>query len=112
MTFDSGILWLCSVENTAELGAMPAMKAVKKSQHFFGDRTVGFSRQYAARGVNEQIDRLARIWLERSAQTGMIALIDDEQYRVDNVQHLLDDDGLQVTDLTLRRLDTLYELAE
>ena len=32
------------------------------------------------------------------------------QYRIDNVQQLLDDDGLRVTDLTLRRLDSNYDV--
>ena len=35
-----------------------------------------------------------------------------DQYRIDNVQHLLDDDGLKVTDLTLSRMDELYEIAD
>jgi hypothetical protein len=33
-----------------------------------------------------------------------------EQYRIDNVQHLLNDDGLKVTDLTLKRLEDLYDI--
>ena len=42
----------------------------------------------------------------------MYALLDTgEQYRIDNVQHLLDDDGLRVTDLTLRRVEQLYDVS-
>ena len=37
---------------------------------------------------------------------------DKKQYRIDNVQHLLDEDGLKITDLTLRRLDKLYDVAD
>ena len=33
-----------------------------------------------------------------------------EQYRIDNVQHLLDEDGLKVTDLTLYRMEQNYDL--
>ena len=44
----------------------------------------------------------------------MYAVIDQSpeagQYRIDNVQHLMNDDGLKVTDLTLSRLDDLYEV--
>lgn len=112
MTLDTGTLWLCTVANTAEPGEMPREQATRTTEHFFGDRTIGYGRQYAAKGVNEQVDRLVRIWWEPGARIGMVAEIDGEQYRIDNVQHLLDDDGLQVTDLTLRRLDTLYDITD
>ena len=54
---------------------------------------------------------MARIWQDRKVHIGMYALLDTgEQYRIDNVQHLSDDSGLKVTDLTLRRLDKHYDV--
>ena len=38
--------------------------------------------------------------------------VDKKQYRFDNVQHLIDEDGLKITDLTLRSLDKLYDVAD
>lgn len=112
MTYDEGLVAICELENIAAPGAMPKEQLIKKNTLFFGDRTVGFSRQYAAKGVSEQVDRLIRTWRENTIRIGMYAVMEDgKQYRIDNVQHLLDDDGLRVTDLTLRRLDRLYDVA-
>lgn len=92
---------------------MCAEVLVKDNVHYYGERTVGYGRQYAAKGVSEQVDLLVEIWQDRSARIGMYALLDTgEQYRIDNVQHKLNEDGLRVTWLTLRRLDDLYDIAE
>lgn len=114
---NDGILTLCELVNTAEPGAMPKESLRTVTQAFFEARTVGFSRQYEAKGVNERVDMLVRIWREYAARIGMYVVITDYteqsgQYRIDNVQHLYNDDGLQVTDLTLYRLDDLYEVID
>ncbi len=113
MLFDAGTLTICTLRNTAKPGAMPVEQLQAKTTHFYGERTVGYGRQYAAMGVSEQVDMLARIWGDKSVRIGMYAVDDTgDQYRITNVQHLLDDDGLRVTDLTLRRLDSFYDVAE
>ena len=104
MTLDSGILTVCKLKNTAAAGQMPVMQLAQQSTHYYGERTVGYNRQYAAMGVNQQIDMLVRIWQDRAV------LEDDSQYRIDNVQHLLDSDGLEVTDLTLSALEEFYDV--
>ena len=86
----------------------------------FEERTVGLNRQYLAKGVSERVDLLIRI--ERApARIGMYAVLTDyegqinpegDQYRIDNVQHLLDGYGLKVTDLTLYRLEELYDVGQ
>lgn len=111
MLLDAGTLTLCTLQNTAPAGAMPAEILVPGETSFYGERTVGYNRQYAAMGVNEQIDMIARIWQNRAARAGMYALLDNgEQYRITFAQQLLDDDGLRVTDLTLERVDKLYDV--
>lgn len=61
--------------------------------------------------VNEQVDMLVRIWSDTSIRIGMFAVLEGNvQYRIDNVQQLFDEDGLRVTDLTLRRLDSNYDV--
>lgn len=112
MLFDSGELILCTVKDDASTSEMPKEKLVPGNRHLYGERTIGYGRQYAAMGVSEQVDMLARIWQDRSARIGMYALVGNDQYRINNVQHLIDEEGLQVTDLTLQRLDDLYDIAE
>ena len=54
---------------------------------------------------------LVRVWRDRNIRIGMYAVVGDEQYRLNNVQHLLDEDGLQITDLSLQRLGENYDIA-
>lgn len=113
MLHDDGILTVCSLENqnAASSARTPNERLVPGQRHYFGERTVGYGRQYAAMGVNQQVDMLVEIWQDRSIRIGMYAVIDGEQYRIDNVQHLKNDDGLRVTYLTMRRLEDLYDVS-
>ena len=113
MLLDAGTLKLCTLQNTAPAGAMPREQLVLGETCCYGERTVGYNRQYAAMGVNERIDMIARIWQNRAARAGMYALLDNgEQYRITFAQQLQDDDGLRVTDLMLERVDKLYEVSD
>lgn len=113
MLHDSGLLTFCTLSNVAPKGAMPREVLRRQCQHFYGEKTIGYGRQYAAKGVSEQVDLLAEIWQDRSIRIGMYAVDDTgAQYRIDNVQHTMDKSGLFVTIVTLRRLDELYDLSE
>ncbi|MBO5513734.1 MAG: hypothetical protein J5961_03990 [Mogibacterium sp.] len=122
---NDGLIILCSLTNRAESGDMPRevlepLKEEGEVQEWgFEDRVVGYGRQYEAKGVSERIDMLVRIW-RAPARIGMYAVLTDyegqenpegDQYRIDNVQQTLNRDGLKVTDLTLYRLDQLYEVS-
>ncbi|MBQ9568120.1 MAG: hypothetical protein IJR31_08625 [Lachnospiraceae bacterium] len=85
----------------------------------FEERRISFSRQYEAMGVNSRVDMVARIW-RAPARIGMYVVITDyedqenpegDQYRIENVQHTLNSDGLKVTDLTLYRLEDFYAVS-
>lgn len=111
MIFD-GILKLYRLEDVSEQGLMPKQKLVEYDTAYYGERVVGFSRQYAAMAVHQQIDKLVRIWQLDEARINDYAIMEDgKQYRIDNVQHLRDADNLKVTDLTLSRLEKNYEVS-
>ena len=116
MIFDSGLVTVCTLQNTAEPGSMPQETLIPVLSAYYGERTVGYGRFYQAQGVNEQVDMLIRIWRTTAARIGMYAVLsqseNDGQYRITNVQQMLDEDGLKVTDLTLQRMDDLYEITE
>lgn len=116
---DAGTVTICTLDNVAGKGDKPVFKLNAGEAHFFEERMVGYGRQYEAKGVNERVDMLIRIWRDPSIRIGMYAILTDyegqenedgDQYRIDNVQQTLDKDGLKVTDLTLYRLDELYEI--
>lgn len=110
---DSGTCRIYTVTDAAENGEMPAPTLHEYGDYewSFEDRMISYSRQYAAMGVDQQIDRIIRIW-RTPVRIGDVVVIGDEQYRIDNVQPTLDDDSLQVTDLTLRRLEANYDIAQ
>lgn len=108
LILDDGEVILCRRENNATPGNMPHDVLVEVFSTSYGERAVGYGRQYAAKGVAEQVDKLVRIWQDRSVRIGMYAIIDGEQYELKNVQHLYDRSGLRVTDLSLQRLETAY----
>lgn len=110
LILDDGIVTICRVENKSVNGNMPKPVLVAVSSTNFGERTVGYGRQYSAKGVAEQVDMLVRIWQDRTVRIGMCAVIDGEQYRIQNVQHLYEKAGLKMTDLSLQRLEEFYEL--
>lgn len=112
--FDAGKVTICELQNTAAAGRMPVNALVPVTAAYFGERMVGYNRYYVAQGVNQQIDLLIRIWRCPAVKIGMFAVLsmseNNGQYRITNVQHLLDDDGLKVTDLTLTRLEENYDV--
>jgi len=110
---DSGTCRIYTVTDAAENGEMPAPTLHEYGDYewSFEDRMISYSRQYAAMGADQQIDRIIRIW-RTPVRIGDVVVIESEQYRIDNVQPTLDDDSLQVVDLTLRRLEENYDIAE
>lgn len=112
--YDDGKLELYRLQDTAQPGEMPQEKLVFLQEAYFEFRVVGYGRYYAAKGAQQQVDQLLRTPEPLpAARVGMYVILEDGlQYRVDNVQHTTDDDGLPVTDLTLFRLEEFFDVAE
>lgn len=111
MLLDSGIVTVYELKNTAKPGEMPKEALQRLNSFYFGRRSIGYNRLYAAQGVNKQIDLLIRIW-RADVTAGQYAIIDGIQYRVDAVQQLTDNTGLAVTDLTLEKLGAFYDIVD
>lgn len=118
---DAGKVTFCDLTDTSADGGMP--KNVLKPVYpcMFENRIVGYNRRYAALGVNQEISALIRIWrpplrADRtpSVDIGMYAVIEeselDGQYRVEVVQPLVNFDGINVTDVTLEKLEENYDV--
>lgn len=111
---DDGIVYLATLTNTAAAGLKPEYSLTKISRSWYEERAIGFRRQYAAKGVNEQVDMLIRIHYNPKARIGLYAILGNgEQFRITNVMHGKDDETmLRFTELTLTRMDQLYEITE
>lgn len=111
MLLDSGVCVRYRAENTAEPGLMPKAELIKKGDHWFGELTVGVSRYNGALQVNGRVDMLIRVWQDRGISTGDICEVYGAKYTVRRFQHKQDEDGLNVTDLELTRLEAGDDLA-
>lgn len=115
MILNDGLVGIYTLTNSAAAGDMPMMSLAKQSEAYFQNRVIGYGRLYAAKGVNESIDLLIRLWYDPSIRVGQCAVITDSdfsgQYHIDMVQHTTNEDGLKVTDLTLTRLEETYAIS-
>lgn len=113
MTFDDGILKVCEITNTAENGQKPVYKLAEKARYYFGFDVVGFNRYFTALNAKVQIAHVVNIpgW-DYISPLAIIVLEDNTQYRLSQVQPMLDDDNLRITKLSLERITENYELAK
>lgn len=105
MTFDDGILKVYRTENTAEQGAMPHETQTLLSEHYFGYDVLGFSRYYTALQANQSISAVVNIpgWHDVSV-LDIAELEDSRRYRIRLCQPMKDENGLDITKLTLERV--------
>ena len=109
MTLDDGILRIYRVEDVSEKGMKPVWKLKFKTRAYFGFETVGITRHYAAMRAGNKIAALVRVWQDRNICADDICILEDgAQYRCSFVQHMKNDDGLDITKITLERLEKDY----
>lgn len=91
---------------------MPAVSYSEYYTGFYGEKTVGVTRYWTAQTWHDQIDQLVEIHRNGTIKTNDVAHLapfydtaEAATYIVRQVQHLYDDDGLPVTDLSLERMN-------
>ena len=109
---DAGIVAICTVHNGAERGDTPLRVLCIRHRAYFGTRTVGMSRFFAARQASVRVDKLIRIWRDAApdVSTQDMAVIGNEVYFIRQVQTATDDDEMPVFDLTLERTVDKYDI--
>lgn len=115
MTLDSGILKIKRKTVQPPMGEMPVETWNEIFTGYYGSRTVGYNRFWTAMQNLDRIDLLVRIQRfpasteDRAVLTPMEADATGGTYNILQVQHLEDEDGLPVTDLTLQRMEGVHE---
>lgn len=113
MTFDDGKLNIYTTVNVAPAGEKPVIGLKLKSSHFFGYETIGLTRHYAAKQARTLISDLVHVWQDRNIKPDDICILEDgERYKCEFVQHVLNEDGLPITKITLERTDEEYVFSE
>ena len=105
MTFDDGILKIYRTENTAGPGRMPQETETLLSEHYFRYDVLGFSRYYTALQANQSVSAVVNIpeWHD-IAVLDIAELEDGRRYRIRLCQPMKDENGLDMTKLTLERV--------
>ena len=78
--------------------------------HYCARRTVGLNRYYTALQIGQQTDDVLELPGRDDITPTQIAVFNGHQYRILQVQHASDKDGLPITVLSLSRMEELYEL--
>lgn len=108
--FDDGILNIYETIDVAEAGKKPDIRLQEKGKHYFQFEVVGYGRYYTALQVNHKIDANVKIWQDTTISTLDLCVLEDGlQYRIIQIQHFTDDDGLRKSRLSLERLNDEYK---
>ena len=117
MLLDAGIATIWRGRNAAPGGSLPKM--VFDTQYYrsyYGDKTVGITRFWTAKSYNDRADLLVEIQRNAGISTADRCQLEPAfdaaaagYYKILQVQHLLDEDGQPVTDLTLERVNAIDE---
>ena len=113
MTFDDGIVKIYEIGNIAARGKEPKEGLVAYESFFFGYDTLGINRYYTALQANQQIEAVINIpgWNQINAANHVAVMENGDQFRVQMVQTMLDEDGLRITKLSLERLVNRYAVS-
>lgn len=111
-TFNDGVCTVYSVGNIAALGNRPKDGLTVKLRRVpYERRKLGVTRYYTAKQAGVKVDDVIRIPRNTSVSSqDVCALEDGAQYQVRQVQHI-GDTLPPSTDLTLQRLEAVYDIA-
>jgi len=112
MQLDSGIATILEGKNTSPPGSLPIMDYSNvRFESYYGEKTVGIKRYWTAYGHHDRADLLIEVLRNAKISTAdrcMLSSFVDEtvsgKYKIIQVQHLADEEGRLVTDLTLERI--------
>lgn len=112
MLFDGGMAVISRRSNTASAGDMPVYEDVPYYSSGFGNKSVGISRFWTAKANDRQADLLIEVhrngYIRVNDRCTLESFKDDGlsgEYEIIQVQHVLDEDGLEMSDLTLERVE-------
>lgn len=112
MVLDAGFASIRSGRNDAPPGCVPKTDySTIKFESYYAEKTVGVNRYWTALSHNDRSDLVIEILrcgkISTADQCILSSFVDtgvNGKYKILQVQHLQDEDGRMVTDLTLERI--------
>lgn len=105
MVFDDGILKVYSANDVSEKGDKPEFEYIYLSSYYFSYSTVGITRHYTAKANNELIENVVKIYQDRSIKADDVIEIENNFYKVQLIQHTVDEDGIKISVISLSRYE-------
>lgn len=110
MLYDAGIAKFYTLTDAPAPGQR---KLLFSASGWYGEQKVGVTRYYAAMAANIKAEKVIELWRDEDIISGMYCIPEDgRQYRIVQVQHGLNENGLKNTILTLERVNRNFELEE
>lgn len=103
MIHDSGVAVIYRVERDEQSPPPGTVKLIRKAEHPFGDKTVGATRFFQAAQAGRKLDRLIEIWRDMSITPSDLCRIGCDNYLIVQVAQGEDEDGIEVTRLSLEQ---------
>lgn len=110
MVLDSGTLIVWRGANTAPPGGMPDFNYTHVWTSYYAERTVGVTRFYSGQQYGDRPDILVRVPRNHglNPSTDIVKLRpysyqDNNEYAILQVQHIVDEDGLPATEISLQK---------
>lgn len=110
VTFDDGLVFFCDKVNTADPGNKPVYTLRESVRACFHRDELGVTRYYYALQAGRQVEAVISVYRDVPVRVGQIAVIDCTQYRVDMVQPTTDEDGIEITRVTLVHTEECYDV--
>lgn len=108
LTFNDGVADFYKIENISDKGDRPKEKLVFRCALRFGYKTIGIKRNYEAMQANVMLDELICTPMNRNISPQDVAVINNIQYRIEQIQH--DNTTLPPSSkISLSRLEEIYE---
>ena len=102
-------LWVC--DPPSGVGAPFQGRLVRRAPYYYAELTVYHRRFWEALQAGTRIDRMVQIPFGADILATEYALLSDgHMYRIEEAQQTVDDDGLPVANLALKRMEANYDL--
>lgn len=86
-TFNDGMAYIYKIQNVAQSGFKPQLEPQFYKKLMFGYKTIGVKRNYEAMQAEVRLDEMIQIMLDRQISSQDVAVIENVQYKIRQVQH-------------------------
>lgn len=107
-----GILKVCKLVNTAEKGYTPVYSLEEKASYFYSKKSLSVNRSHFARQDGIKIDNIVRCHnvLSDQFEVDEYVILDDNTQTQMQIIDVNDYPDLNVTDLTLKKVNDFYDV--